>query len=178
MARHSEYLIVLWLRSPEKHCHAPECHGGILASKSPNFLAAHSKSHACLLLTRLCIAWFSVGFAALPGHLTLCGASLMYPSSASTRSDGSSQWARQEQKILMSGYLPAEYSPSSQTIFPARISTPISYRKAHFPANLCEEKGLPGMAGPCCGMRTSVPSTLMRQSFRLPLAFLLSKTIL
>ncbi len=47
-----------------------------------------------------------------------------------------------------------------------------------FPFKLEQKKGFPGMAGPCCGMRTSVPSTLTRQLFRLPLSFLLSKTIL
>ncbi len=45
------------------------------------------------------------------------------------------------------------------------------------PLHMNEEKGFPGMTGPCCGMRTSVPYTLMRQVFRLPLSFLLLKTI-
>ncbi len=81
-------------------------------------------------------------------------------------------------KKSMSGYLPAVYDPLIHTIFPARVSTPFLYRISHFPLNLNKEKGFPGMAGPCCEMRTSVPSTLMRQSFRLPLYLLLSKTIL
>ncbi len=81
-------------------------------------------------------------------------------------------------KILMSGYIPAAYGSLTHMVFPARISTPIFYRNPHFPLNLNKEKGFSGMAGPCCGMRTSVPSTLMRQLFRLPLSVLLSKTIL
>ena len=39
--------------------------------------------------------------------------------------------------------------PSIHTIFPFTISIPISYRNAHFPLNLCEEKRFPGIAGPC-----------------------------
>ncbi len=133
---------------------------------------------SCLLRTRFCIAWFSVGFDAHPGHFTFWDASPMYPLSASTLLCSSNQYAKPRWKFLMSVYLPAAYGPLTHTIFPARMSTPISYRNPHFPLNLNKEKGFPGMAGPCCGMRTSVPSTLMRQSFRLPLSFLLSKTIL
>ncbi len=65
-------------------------------------------------------------------------------------------------KILMSGCLPAAYGSLTHTISPARISTPILYCNPRFPLNLNKEKDFPGMAGPCCGMRTSVPSTLMR----------------
>jgi hypothetical protein len=76
------------------------------------------------------------------------------------------------------GYLPAAYGLLIHTIILARISTPILYRNPYSPLNLNKEKGFPGMAGPFCRMHTSVPTTLMRQSFRLPLSFLLSKTIL
>ena len=81
-------------------------------------------------------------------------------------------------KKMMSRYLPAAYGWLIHTIFPAQISTLILYCNPHFPLNLNKEKGFSEMAGPCCGMLTSVPSTLIRQSFWLPLSFLLSKTIL
>jgi hypothetical protein len=40
----------------------------------------------------------------------------------------------------MSVYLPAAYGPLTHTIFPATISTLISYRNPHFPLNLNKEK--------------------------------------
>ncbi len=110
-----------------------------------------------------------------PWALTFWGAFQMYPSPASTLFNSSSHRAKPMQKFVMSGYLPAAYGLLIHTIFPARISTPISYQTPHFPLNLNKEKGFPGMAGPCCGMCTSVPSTLIRQSFKLPLSFLLLK---
>ncbi len=48
----------------------------------------------------------------------------------------------------------------------------------HFPLNLNKEKGFSEMSGPCCGMCALVPTTLMKQLFRLPLSFLLSQIIL
>ncbi len=133
---------------------------------------------SCLLRTLFCIAWFLVRFNMHSGHLTFWGASPMYPLSASYLLNSSNQWVKPLQRISMSGYLPAAYGPLTHTIFLARISTPILYRNPQSPWNLNKEKGFPGMAGPCCGMCTSVPSTLMRQSFRLLLSFLLSRTIL
>jgi len=122
----------------------------------------------CLLCTLFCISWFLVG-GALPNISIVC----FHPSIFVQKM--SQATAKKFDVGILSS---STGSVNPHDISSKNISTPILYSNAHFPLNLNKEKGLPGMAGPCCGMRISVPSTLMRQSFRLPLSFVLSKTIL
>ena len=103
--------------------------------------------------------------------MTLAGDSPMYPSSASTCSNGSSQDLRDLRKISRSFNFPGWWGPLIQQMSPVFIPKATSYRRPD-PLNLYEYQ-----SGPLSGIGTSVPSTDIKQSLPVSPLYLLSSLI-
>ena len=126
---------------------------------------------SCLILTIYIIFFLSMGQVIHLGQMTLAGDSPMYPSSASTRSNGSSQDLRDLRKILRSFNFPGWWGPLIQQMSPVFIPKATSYRRPD-PLNLYEYQ-----SGPLSGIGTSVPSTDIKQSLPVSPLYLLSSLI-